>query len=247
VILLVGLFFGTSLYAQKNAAPPASVTIPPAEGERQARSLIADLLAQKPTENSHNTGSVQIRDADGKKTPLAATFEVVITTTNYQTIYRVAMPAGGEQVLTIYHSGTQANQYFLNSKQLSESELMSPFAGSDFWVADLGLDFLHWPQQRIIKKEMRRNVFCAVLESINPNPGRGGYARVLSWIGTSHPDETVLVHADAFDDHGDRIKQFDPKNLEKINGSYQLESMQMRNEKAGSRTIIEFNLKKERR
>ena len=39
------------------------------------------------------------------------------------------------------------------------------------------------------------------------------------------------------------IKIFDPKNLEKINGQYELESMEIRNRKTGSRTILEFDLK----
>ena len=27
---------------------------------------------------------------------------------------------------------------------------MTPFAGSDFWVADLGLEFFHWPEQKVL-------------------------------------------------------------------------------------------------
>ena len=47
---------------------------------------------------------------------------------------------------------------------------MIPFAGSDFWIADLGLEFFHWPEQKVLKKEFRRNCSCVVLESTNPNP-----------------------------------------------------------------------------
>ena len=129
-------------------------------------------------------------------------------------------------------------------KKLTEEQLMMPFAGSDFWVADLGLEFLHWPQQRVLRKEMRKGQACDVLESSNPHPVPGGYARVLSWIGTSHPNDTVLVHADAFDNRGKLLKQFDPKKLEKVNGAYQLESMEMYNEKTGSRTVIEFGFQR---
>ena len=119
---------------------------------------------------------------------------------------------------------------------------MLPFAGSDFWVADLGLEFLHWPQQRVLKKEMRKGQSCAVLESVNPHPVRGGYLRVVSWVGVNHPDEIVLIHADGYDDQDKKLKEFDPKNLEKVNGAYQLESMEMRNVQTNSRTLIEFDL-----
>lgn len=89
---------------------------------------------------------------------------------------------------------------------------------------------------------MRKGQFCAVLQSINPHPVPGGYSRVVSWIGINHPDEIVLVHADAYDAQDRKLKEFDPKSLEKVNGAYQLESMEMRNVQAASRTIIEFDL-----
>jgi len=59
---------------------------------------------------------------------------------------------------------------------------MIPFADSEFWVADLGLEFLHWPRQRLLKKEMRHSKSCEVLESVNPQPVPGGYRARVSWI-----------------------------------------------------------------
>lgn len=233
----------------KNPAPPP-VLLDPAEGERQARALVATLLAQKPTQNATNTSVVRIRGTDRKWREIPTTCSIVATPTNFLSIYEVppSTDRPGGMTLTIIHSDDRTNQYLLSEpadappKKLTQEQLMTPFAGSDFWVADLGLEFLHWPQQRVLKKEMRSTQFCDVLESINPHPVPGGYVRVLSWIGINHPDETVVVHADAFDDHSKRLKQFAPKNLEKINGAYQLESMEMRNDQTGSRTIIEFNL-----
>ena len=63
----------------------------------------------------------------------------------------------------------------------------------------------------------------------------------MSWITVDTPH--VVVHAEAFDSSNQIIKKFDPKNLEKINGQYELESMEIRSPKAGSRTILEFDLK----
>jgi len=87
---------------------------------------------------------------------------------------------------------------------------------------------------------MRHSKFCYVLESINPQPVPGGYSRVVSWL--IHDAPHGIVHADAYDTRGERIKQFDPKNIEKVEGDYQLESMQIRSGKAGTRTIIKFDL-----
>ena len=120
---------------------------------------------------------------------------------------------------------------------------MVPFAGSDFWVADLGLEFLHWPHQRVLKNEMRHSKSCKVLESVNPQPVPGGYARVVSWIMIESPHG--IVHADAYDARGESLKRFDPKSLEKVQGEYQLEEMEMRNRKTGSQTVIKFNLTNE--
>ena len=51
-----------------------------------------------------------------------------------------------------------------------------------------------------------------------------------------------LVHADAYDAQGELLKRFDPANVEKVQGEYQLEEMEMRNRKTGSHTWIKFNL-----
>jgi hypothetical protein len=236
----------------KNPEPPPQ-PLERAEGERQARPLVARLLAQKPAENSTNTGLVRIRGTNREWRALPAHFEIQLTPTNFSTIYKVTgSDAQPESVLTITHTEGQPNRYFLGeraskgvdltTKELTGAQLMTPFAGSDFCAADLGLEFLHWPSQRILKKEFRNHVFCSVLQSTNPDPGSTGYSRVESWIGTDHPEDIALAHADAYDASGKRLKQFEPKELKKVNGAYQLESMEMLNNRLGTATVIEFNL-----
>ena len=58
-----------------------------------------------------------------------------------------------------------------------------PFAGSDFWLTDLGLEFLDWPEQLLTRREIKRSNACSVLESRNPSPPSDGYSRIVSWIG----------------------------------------------------------------
>jgi hypothetical protein len=224
----------------------------PAEGERQARALVANLLAQRPEQGVTNTGVARIRDRDDKQREVRMRFEIFPTPTNWCNVYEAAgSGAVPGETLTIIHTDGQANQYLLqpltgpgtaNAKKLCGNELMVPFAGSDFWVADLGLEFLHWPQQRVLKKQMRRSLFCDMLQSANPQPAGGGYARVLSWIAINRPDDIVVVHAEAYDAGGKLLKEFDPKRIQKINGVWQLEEMQIRNRQTGSRTRIEFDL-----
>ncbi|MGD0087807.1 MAG: outer membrane lipoprotein-sorting protein [Verrucomicrobiota bacterium] len=118
---------------------------------------------------------------------------------------------------------------------------MAPFAGSDFWIADLGLDFFHWPEQKILKHEMRRGRACQVLESTNPDPTPAGYSRVVSWID----NETLgIVQAEAYDAKGDLLKEFYPKSFKKVNGQWELQEMEIRNDQTGSRTRLDFDLNK---
>ena len=232
---------------------PRPAPLDPVQAVQEARALVSDMLAQKPDQNVTNTGRVTIRDATGKEREIPVRFEVTCIPTGWASVYETLPSAGGPggMRLTVIHSGEQPNRYELINpaapgatnavtQELAQDQIMAPFAGSDFWIADLGLEFLHWPKQRLLKKEMRHSKFCYVLESVNPQPVPGGYSRVVSWLIFDPPHG--IVHADAYDTQGDRIKQFDPKTLEKVEGEYQLESMEIRNRKAGTRTVIEFDL-----
>ena len=119
---------------------------------------------------------------------------------------------------------------------------MLPFAGSDFWLGDLGLEFFHWPEQKILKKEVKRSRGCSVLESTNPDPSTNGYSRVVSWIDE---ESGGIVQAFAYDAQGRKLKEFYPKNFEKVNGQYQVQEMEMDNVQTGSRTRLEFDLNKQ--
>jgi hypothetical protein len=240
----------TACLAQPKSELKQPPPLDPVEGRKQARALVENLLSLKPTENLSGKLLLKITDAEDKETQVPAQFQVVLTPTNFLSIYETLSQGASGMKLTIIHTEGQPNQYLLNrpaggpSKALSTNELMLPFAGSDFWVADLGLEFLHWPEQRIIRKEMRLSVFCDRLESINPKPVPGGYAKVVSWIGANRPGELIIVHADAYDSKGKLLKQFEPKKLERVNGINQLKEMEIRNRQAGTHTRIEFELRK---
>jgi hypothetical protein len=125
---------------------------------------------------------------------------------------------------------------------LSDKEIITPFANSDFWIADLGLDFFHWPEQKILKHDMKRGRSCEVLESTNPNSSANSYSRVVSWID----NETLgIIHVEAYDAKGKLLKEFDPKSFKKVNGQWELLEMEIRNDQTGSRTRLEFDVKKE--
>ena len=118
---------------------------------------------------------------------------------------------------------------------------MFPFRHSDFWICDLGLEFFHWPAQKILKKEIKRSRGCTVLESTNPEPSTNGYSRVVSWIDS---ESGGIVQAFAYDAKGKLLKEFYPEGLQKdANGQYQIQEMEMDNVQTGSKTWIKFDSK----
>jgi hypothetical protein len=247
----IGLFIFGSLtpgMAQKTEEKGV-VILQPAEGEKAAKTLVDKMLAQKPAENSVRMGQLKIYEGKGKWREVPLKIEVRSTPTNILTIYETTKQGGEPDTrLLIGHAGTNPNTYKIQSsdakgnmteQSLSGSATLAPFVGSDFWIADLGLEFLHWPTQRVLRKEMRRSQFCEALESTNPDP-KIGYKRVLCWIDTDPP--YGIVHAEAYDSKNDLLKNFDPTEFKKVEGQYELEEMEIRNRQTGSRTKIQFNV-----
>jgi hypothetical protein len=188
-----------------------------------------------------------IRDAKNQRIQVPIRFEIYSTESNWVTIYSAGSVRGNFGSIKVIHANGQPNLYVPNvsqppgpDKNLTPSQLMVPFApGSDFWIADLGLEFFHWPEQHLIKKEMKRSRSCRVLESINPHPVPGGYSRVKSWIDA---ESDGIVYAEAYDASGKQLKEFIPKHFEKVNGQWQLKEMEIDNNQTDSSTRVDFDL-----
>ncbi len=220
------------------------------DAEIQGRQLAQQLREGWP-ESSTNSGVLQIRNAQGKRFQIPVKCEVVVTATNWRSIYESADAAGSRVTLEAIHAPGAPNRYYLTEAKASGppdakatalrgNELFAPFAGSDFWIADLGLEFFHWPAQKILKKEVKRSRGCTVLESTNPAPSPGGYSRVVSWVDS----ETLgIVQADAYDAGGKLLKDFEPKDFKKVKGQWQVGSMRIDNVQTDSRTQLEFDLR----
>jgi hypothetical protein len=210
----------------------------------EGRELAAQLCQQRPETNSVFQGVLQVRDAAGHKTEVAIAGKISVTDSNWQTVYetRPATNQSSPEIFIVTSNGT--NRYELQTsgaqRELDAKELFAPFAGSDFWRVDLGLDFFHWPTQRLLKKELRRGQGCAVLESVSGRTNAPAYFRVVSWVDL---DTGGIVHADAYDVYGKRIKEFEPKEFKKVHGRWELQEMEIRNLQTGSRTKLRFDLK----
>jgi hypothetical protein len=223
------------------------------DAEIQGRKLAQQLCDARPAENFTNTGVLQIRDGTGNRSEIQFKCETIIMASNWCNYYEAHLQNGLFEKLSIDHSVNSPGGCFHEESSVSgrdsadsqcallSVETTASFANSDFWLCDLGLEFFHWPAQKILKKEFRRNCACQVLESTNPSPATNGYSRVVSWIDE---DSGGIVQAEAYDARGQLLKEFAPKSFKKVNGQWELQEMEIRNVQTGSRTRLEFDLKK---
>lgn len=266
LLILVSGFLSPTARA---ADPPAPNVTPIIAPEKQGAEIASRLRNAMPAERSEFRGDLTITTRDDRITTvpiLSATVidpawsngwvmsyvaytasktileEVVVErTAGKSNAYRVYLQTNSVVVPTnkLPSPGSSSHQVW----NPSPSELTRPFAGSDFWLCDLGLEFLHWPRQRVLKHEMRSSRSCWVLESITPSPAPGGYARVVSWVDVEYEG---ILHADAYEKPGDKkpLKQFKVGAFHKVDGRYQLESMRMSNLRTGRESEIKFDLPK---
>jgi hypothetical protein len=133
----------------------------------------------------------------------------------------------------------------LQPQDLRGGEAAVPFARSDFLLSDLAMEFLHWPEQRLlrIKNAMRKGRSCRVLESRNPSAAPGGYARVVSWVDR---DTGGLILAEAFDADNRLLKHFSIGSVTKVNDRWELKDMEIRDEVLDSRSRLEFRYEEQK-
>jgi hypothetical protein len=238
-------FAGLLLSCSGLAAQPSEI----AKQKQEGQALAAELRRQRPTENAELTGVLKIRDGASQRSELVIRFQVVVGDGFWKAIYQTqAGPRAGAEKLIVIHTEGRPNQYLIAQAEKSGFELpelvpsvqpMKPFAGTDFWLADLGMEFLQWPEQRLVKNEMRRGRSCRVLESTNPQLGKGAYGRVRSWIDS---ETAQLIFAKVYDSENRLLKEFSVGSVKKVRGHWELKDMQIRNEQTDSLTRLVFDL-----
>jgi hypothetical protein len=233
------------------AALPALADPPAPDALAAGKALAEQIRNAVPEENSRIQGTLIIR-AGGLTKNVPVVCRVAVHDGTWETDYDIAATAmaGAEQLMVI-HRTNAPNEYLYArapapSAPLPKPAPMSPveaaatpLAGSDFSAADLGLDFLHWPEQRQLKGEMRLGQPCYVLESRDPEAK--SIVRVKSYIDK---ESNGLLIADGYDAADHLVKDFSlhGSSFKKVNGHYRLEKMSIRDAKKHSRTELKFDM-----
>ena len=222
--------------------------------DAEARQLVGDILSQAPARETSFEGLLKIRDANGRRSEMRLKYTVVPEEGGWRGIYEThSTPWRGAERLIIIHRAHQPNEYLHSAAggpgeaprpavKLSGEQAAVPFAASDYWLSDLGMEFLHWPAQRLVrdaKIKMRLSRPCKVIESTSPNPAATRYRRVISWLDA---ESGAPIYAEGFGASGDRIKTFSLHGLTKAGGQWQPKDLEMSTEKTDSKTQIEFSL-----
>jgi hypothetical protein len=243
---------GASALLQAQA--PASVPEP------DGPTLATMLCSMEPLENSEVRGRLQVKQ---KKNAYEApmTCKVIRKTGSWESVFEAgASQKTGPEKLVIIHIPGKENQYLYAraekpSAPLPELQSISAdraattgFAGSDYSLADLGLDFLRWPKQQRLPDATRLDRPCYVLESVNERASE--IVRVRSFIDKEYSGMLgsqgfpALLVVEGFDIHNkDVVKEFSlhGSSFKKVNGRYQLEKMEISNEKTDSQTVMRFD------
>jgi hypothetical protein len=219
------------------------------DAEIQGHALAQKVVEQWPTTtNTLQTGILSIRDPKGNWAKIPITLAISVHGSSWYADFQAKLADGSTEFLNVHHRNDDPNvsKHFNPDHNIILPIEWTPFANSDFWVSDLALDFFHWPQQKVLKKEIHRSCGCTVLESVNPylamdNTLTNDYSRVVSWID----DESLgIVEAYAYDMNGKKLKDFYPKDFKKVNGQWQVQTLVMENLQTGSKSQLRFDLKK---
>lgn len=223
----------------------AAMTNELSDAESQGRLLVQRILMQTPSENFSNSAVLHVRAYKGEWVRCNVTSRVIVGKDQWKNIFSSDALKPTNEIFTVTHLLGQPNLYTheavlgTSGKMLSSSK-NSSFANSDFWLGDLGLDFLHWPEQRVLKKEFHRNCACSVLESVNPHDEPNGYSRIKTWVDN---ESLGVIEAYAYDAKGKLLKELRPISVIKVRGQYQVKEIEIDNVQTRSRSRLVFDWK----
>lgn len=226
---LASLLFATVLFSLGAAEAP--------DAAARGGDLAAGLRASRPSGPATLTAQMRHRPARGPRVVTPLRIVTRLGDPGWTVSYE---PAGGP-AYTISFDGTSPPRYERvedgGTVVLGAEERL---LGSDFFLGDIGLDFLFWPGQRVLRRELRRSRWCDVLESTAPAGAQLPYRRVLAWVD----DETGgFIRAEAYDRENRLWKVFSPGGVRRnaARDGYELKDLEISDVQADTFTVLEFD------
>lgn len=205
--------------------------------------LVQHLRAQAPAEALTNTGVLRMRDGSGRRRQVPVTIATWPDDGGWKVRYEARAASNGpvETLVVAFFTNRPPSYQSLPASPTAPTSPRS-FAGTDFWWCDLGLEFLHWPDQRVVKQEMSNGRLCWALDSYNP--GTNGYASVRSWVDAEF---NALLRAEAYDSQRRKVKEFSTGTFREVKGRdggdvWMLRDIRMRDDLKDSRTELLYDL-----
>ena len=205
--------------------------------------LVLHLRAQAPAEALTNTGILRMRDTHGRRRQWPVTMATWPENGGWKVRYEAQPESNGPvHTLIVAFATNRPPSYQALPTSTTVPPSQQPFAGTDFWWCDLGLEFLHWPDQRVVKQEMSNGRLCWALDSYNP--GTNGYASVRSWVDAEF---NALLRAEAYDAQRRKVKEFSTGTFREVKGRdggdvWMLRDIRMRDDLKDSRTELLYDL-----
>lgn len=239
IIAAIGVLVACGSISQIGAA-----NVPRLDDPVAGKDIARQLAAAAPEENATFRGVFEVERSNSDEQFVSITTAIVLTNQGWARIY-TAQTAQGRETLTITHRQDKPAVYTLEVPGREPLSVVgdratNSFAGSDFALLDLGLEFFHWPGQVLVTKEMKKGRGCHVLESRPANPIF--YSRVISWIDQESFENGLpgLLMAEAYDSHGKLLKQFEVRQFKKVAGQWQVQEMELRNRQTKGSTRLRF-------
>ena len=237
---IIFLFITALAQAAEKAKPLPPVPTDVAGQKALGAALAESLRGMRLVNQDEIKGKLRIRKPRGKRENVSVTFRAksdgVAEVETFETV---------KGTLEIRKTPNKPNEYFFTAPKTKEGKKMEGaalnqvFAGSDFTLGDLGLEFLQWPNQQVIGRESRLRETCNILLS---KPGKvlsGGYSRVKCWVEIHN---RALLCVEAYRGTK-RVKLFQAKSFKKLEGKWQLRELELRNDVTDARTQIQFDLR----
>ena len=242
--IILFLFSAALAQAADKAKPLPPVPTDIAGQKAMGAALAESLRGMRLVNQDEIKGTLRIRKPRGKRENVPVTFRAKADGTAQVETFETA-----RGTLHIRKTPGKPNEYIFTApdakegKKMEGAELNQLFAGSDFTLGDLGLEFLQWPNQQVIGRASRLRETCNVLLSKPAKVLPGGYSHVKCWVEIHN---RALLCVEAYRGTK-RVKLFQAKSFKKLEGEWQLRELELRNDVTDARTQIQFDLRAPRK